>query len=365
MPVLWLCGPPGVGKTAVGLELYRQLVAAGVAAAYVDIDQLGMCYPEQPSDPDRHRLKAQNLGAVIQCFAAAGAKCVVVSGVVDSSAGVETSHLGDADLMVVRLRADAPVIADRFVTRSGQRDVVETVLREAVALDASSFADACIETTGIDVTDVVRRVQDALGAWQPARSGASSTAWPQPADAIEGRAVLFLHGPTGVGKSTIGFALYQRVLTTGASAAYVDVDQLRFCPTMPNAYEVRARALAAMWASFRAAGAEALVVVGAIRDAVAAETYAHALATSTTTWLHLVAHADELRDRILSRGERGTWSEPADQLLGRPQHELLRIAKDAVAQTDAVIESGLRVDTTGRSVAELVDGILAAVDLGY
>jgi uncharacterized protein YhfF len=30
----------------------------------VDIDQLGMCYPEPASDPGRHRMKARNLGAV-------------------------------------------------------------------------------------------------------------------------------------------------------------------------------------------------------------------------------------------------------------------------------------------------------------
>jgi len=363
IPVLWLCGPPGVGKTAVGLELYRKLVAADVAAAYVDIDQLGMCFPELPTDPDRHRLKARNLDAVIQCFAAAGAGCVVVSGVVESTAGVITSELGHAELAVVRLRAEAAVVADRYVARSAQREMVEAVLHEAKELDASVFADACVDTTELGVTEVVQHVREALGEWPPSRKGAPSTTWPRPADAIEGRSVLFLHGPPGVGKSTIGFALYQRVLTTGATAAYVDVDQLRFGPTAPNAYQVRARALAAMWANFRASGAEVLVVVGTIAHAVAAETYAHALATSTTSWLHLVAQADELRDRILIRGEHGSWAEPGDELLGRPEHELLRIANDAVAQTDAVIASGLRVDTTGHSVAELVDNILAHVDL--
>lgn len=363
IPVLWLCGPPGVGKTAVGLELYRQLGAADVAAAYVDIDQLGMCFPELPDDPDRHRLKARNLDAVIQCFAATGACCVVVSGVVESTAGLMTSELGHAELAVIRLRADPPVVARRFLARSVRHDLVDAVLREADQLDASVFADACVDTTDLDVSEVVRRVQHALGTWPSSRQGESSTEWPRPADAIEGRTVLFLHGPTGVGKSTIGFALFQRVLTTGSTAAYIDVDQLRFCPTATNAYQVRARALAAVWANFRACGAEVLVAVGTIGHAVAAETYAHALAASTTNWLHLVTEADELRDRILIRGEQGSWAEPGDELLGRPEHELLKIAKDAVAQTDAVIASGLRVDTTRLSVDELVDNILAQVDL--
>src|SRR4051812_23524774 len=83
IPVLWLCGPPGVGKTTVGWQLYADLVDEGVPVGYVDIDQLGMCFPEQPTDPDRHELKARNLGAVVAWFEAAGCECVVVSGVVD------------------------------------------------------------------------------------------------------------------------------------------------------------------------------------------------------------------------------------------------------------------------------------------
>jgi hypothetical protein len=36
IPVLWLCGPPGVGKTAVGWEIFTQLTGAGIPAGYVD-----------------------------------------------------------------------------------------------------------------------------------------------------------------------------------------------------------------------------------------------------------------------------------------------------------------------------------------
>ncbi len=62
IPVLWLCGPPGVGKTAVGRAIYARLAGSGVRTAYVDIDQLGICYPPPVSDPQRHHLKARNLG---------------------------------------------------------------------------------------------------------------------------------------------------------------------------------------------------------------------------------------------------------------------------------------------------------------
>ena len=75
IPVLWLCGPPGVGKSTIGCEIFTQLSQAGVEAGYVDIDQLGMCYPVPVSDPGRHRMKARNLDAVVTNYRAAGARC--------------------------------------------------------------------------------------------------------------------------------------------------------------------------------------------------------------------------------------------------------------------------------------------------
>ena len=84
IPGLWLCGPPGVGKTSVGWEIYSELVRSGIQTGYVDIDQLGMCYPELATDPGRHRMKTRNLGAVVAVYRAAEARCVVVSGVIDA-----------------------------------------------------------------------------------------------------------------------------------------------------------------------------------------------------------------------------------------------------------------------------------------
>jgi molybdopterin-guanine dinucleotide biosynthesis protein len=68
LPTLWVCGPPGVGKTTVGWELFSQLTRAGVRAGYVDVDQLGICYPEPASDPGRHRLKVGNLDPIAANF---------------------------------------------------------------------------------------------------------------------------------------------------------------------------------------------------------------------------------------------------------------------------------------------------------
>src|SRR5262249_42684501 len=145
--------------------------------------------------------------------------CVVVSGVVDASAGPPASD----GVTVVRLRAEPEELRRRFEKREGSADSWPEVQREADALDASEFADLCVDTTGITVAAVADEVLKAVR--------------PQ---------VLWLCGVTGVGKSAVGFAVYQRMLSAGTTAAYVDLDQIGVD------HRMRASVLAALWGNYRA-----------------------------------------------------------------------------------------------------------------
>jgi adenylylsulfate kinase-like enzyme len=42
LSVLWLCGPPGAGKSAAGWALYGGLARSGARAGFVDLGQLGL-----------------------------------------------------------------------------------------------------------------------------------------------------------------------------------------------------------------------------------------------------------------------------------------------------------------------------------
>lgn len=86
-PVLWIFGPPGVGNSTVAWQIFTACSGAETRSGYVDIDQLGICYQERSNDPGRHQLQVANLAAVIDNYRAAGARCVVVSGVVDAERG--------------------------------------------------------------------------------------------------------------------------------------------------------------------------------------------------------------------------------------------------------------------------------------
>lgn len=87
-PILWLCGPPGVGKSTAAWEIYSVLTERRVDCAYVDIDQVGILSPTPPSDPERVRIKARNLGALGLNFMDAGARGMVVSGVENPLTGL-------------------------------------------------------------------------------------------------------------------------------------------------------------------------------------------------------------------------------------------------------------------------------------
>lgn len=172
-----------------------------------------------------------------------------------------------------RLRADHDAIRRRLAGRGGPAAPLEQVLRDADALDAAAFADLCVDTTGRSVAEVVARVRDHLDDWPPpAAHRPSAAAEPEaPAATAADGPVLWLCGPRGVGKSTIGFALYPRVLReTGTTAAYLDLDQLGRCHPAPaddpGNHRLKARNLAAVWRTYRAAGARCLTVVGPVED---------------------------------------------------------------------------------------------------
>ncbi|WP_392671447.1 AAA family ATPase [Streptomyces sp. LN785] len=392
LQVLWLCGPAGVGKTTVGWELFTRLTASGLPAGYVDIDHLGIFLPGPPEDPELHRMKTRNLAAVLANFHEGGARCVVVSGVVDPEQGVYADELPGITLTVCRLRADREELARRFIGRGMQTHRVQETLDEADVMDVSGFGDVCIDTTGSDVTEVVQLVAERIGDWtgpgrcvaepraggpsaplppsRPSSTGPAPSS-PEPRIPAAGARVLWLCGPTGVGKSTIGWPVYQCVRSS-ARTAYVELDQLAFlCPAPPDDlanHRLKARNLAALWRAYSDAGAEVLIANGPVEDGATVETYTAVLPDADVTVCRLHASRTVLTERIKSRGRGGSWPAPGDPLKGRPTEELLRIADEAAATAGALERAALghlRIDTDDRTVEESAAVITAAWPTRY
>jgi hypothetical protein len=373
LPVLWLYGPSGIGKTTVSWELFVQLVREGVATGYVDIDQLGMCYapptprhlaPEPADDPGRHRLKARTLDAVLANFRDAGARCVVVPGVTDPVRGVHTDLIPHAALTAFRLRAEPAELGRRLGARGSPFDDLARELAYADALDRAFPTEPCVDTTGLTVAEVVDRVRARTG-WpdRAARMQKPSATRPAP-DRTPGE-ILWLCGPAAIGKSTVGWLVYEQTRRAGITAAFVDLDQIGFhrpAPgTDPGNHRLKAANLAGVWDTFRARGADCLIAVGPLDRPEDAGVYTAALPAATITLCVLHASPPVLADRVArrGRGRTSTWGLAGDELIGQPQARLHEIADHGARILSALDGVGdLRVDTDDRAAGEIAAEIL-------
>jgi hypothetical protein len=368
--VLWLCGPPGVGKSTVGWEMFGRLTAAGVTAAYVDIDQLGMCYapptadeyaPDpSPSDPGRYRMKSRNLGEVLANFRHAGAQCVVVSGVTDPDHGVPADQYPHAALTLCRLRGSHDELRRRLAARRRPGDDVDGTLRYADALDRAGHGDLSIDTTGLSVAEVVDLVRAAWPVPPPPTTEVGSRGRPTEAPAE----ILWVCGPRAVGKSTAGYQAWDHI-RRDVTAGFVDLDQIGFLrpspPGDPRNHGVKARNLAVLWRTYHEIGARRLVVVGPVDDDADVRAYTSALPSATITVCRLHASPDQLTERVMRRGQGGGPPIAGDELNGQPAAVLERVAEEAVAHAEALDRAGVgdvRLDTDGQTPDETAREIL-------
>lgn len=383
MHVLWLCGPAGVGKSTVSWQLFTELADSGVQVAFADTDQLGMCHPAADDNRGRQRIKLANVAAMIPNYHAAGAQCAIINGVVDPVSGLPAQLLPRSVLTICRLRASPEEVERRFLGRSDQSGDaagwLSEVRDEIAGFDRSSFADACVDTTGVAPGDVAALVRDACKSW-PGFSADHAAVQIQAREPAGARAdgtggngagadgeVLLIAGPTGVGKSTIGFQVYADLVKGRLGAGYADLEQIGFVRQAPSpaleVHRLRARNLAAIWRNYRAAGATRLVATGPIEDRAALQVYADELPAATVKLCRLRAAHDQLSQRILSRGAGGSWPQPGDPLRGQPADTLRAVAARAAQESAALDRSGpggVTVDTDGLTVAEAADLVARA-----
>jgi adenylylsulfate kinase-like enzyme len=274
LPVLWLYGPSGVGKSTAARELFTRLAADGVPVAHVDIDYLGMFYgpptpeswaPEPASDPVRYRLKTVNLDAVAANARGAGAAGLIVGGIVDPEHGIDVSLLPNVALTAIRLRAEPEELRRRLEVRGRPDEPFDEILRDAATLDREDFPGpgACVDTTGLTVDEVIEQVTEHVKGWPTVRAMATAPHLDAPPT---GGSILWLNGPRPAGLSAVGYQVYRRLRLAGMRAAYLDLEQVGFLrparATDPGDHRLKAANLAAVWRTFRARGADCLVAVG-------------------------------------------------------------------------------------------------------
>ncbi|SDE25725.1 hypothetical protein [Glycomyces harbinensis] len=373
-PLLWLIGAAGSGKTVTAWEIFAQLAAEGVRAAYVDADQVGMAHPVRPEDPDNEHVKARGIGAVWSGFRAAGAQCLIVSGGVGNVATVAdfAAQVPGAAMTIVQLAVGSEERRTRLIGRGGSEYLIEPAAALAAALERDPLTEHRVDTTGTTVKAAAKLVRERVGDWP----GATPSAWPPrdldpPSSTGDERVpMVWVCGPSGVGKSTVAFPVYMRLLAAGARASYIDLAQIGWVRPAaaddPGDHRLKARNLAALWRAHRAAGSEYLVVSGSGGGAAGVRHYLDAMPGCVPTIVRLDAAPDVIAERLRMRSKGIGVELPGDEIRGLAGADLERRIEDAHAEAALLERDGIgdhRLDTGDRDPDDLADEIYALIGL--
>ena len=364
MRIVWLYGPPAVGKSVTAWQLLNRLAAAGSRTAYVDIDQLGMSPCDETADPGAHRLKGEALAAVADQYAGRGARTLVVSGVI----GLDlmpfyADALAAFDPTFVRLRAPLAELRRRLEARGGYAEDWSGVEEHALQLDGWDVGHQVVDTGAGSPGQVAGSIRSAVAAHLGDPGTAASpptTAAAVPPD-VGGRALL-LGGTTAVGKSTVGWQAFMAAGGPDDRCAFVDLRQLGFVGVDGGAVDHRLQAqnLGALWRVFWSHGARRLIVNGPVTRSADVREYGAAIAPTPLTAVRLTAERAALHERVHAR-LRGEMAPLAgDLLVGRPPADAEAITRCALhLQDQADVDPRFpALDTSDLDPGESADRLL-------
>jgi hypothetical protein len=147
--------------------IFRQLSDAGTKNAYVDLDQLALCYPALEDDPENNRIRAANLAGVWTTYRDEGVRCMVISGITETNEIVKahTDLLPDAQVTMVRLRVAPDELRRRFVGRGWYARRADEIIRVADDMDRDDVGDVCVDTDGLTPMEIAGLVRATAGDW--------------------------------------------------------------------------------------------------------------------------------------------------------------------------------------------------------
>ncbi|GAA4970068.1 hypothetical protein GCM10025792_11490 [Pseudonocardia tropica] len=228
LPIIWLLGTSGVGKSTVGYRTLTHLATAGVTAAFVDADQLRLASGTRATEAD---LIAAALPSLIHNYQAHGAHALIVAGLLDDTDHL-TRLLPDVErsrVLAIHLEADSDTIRERVDRRGWLTELADDAVDYAHRI-APELADLRLNTTGRTPTELADHVTDAaLTHIQQTSSGHLATpARRPPTTATPPRRLVVITGPGGVGVSTAGFQTFSLLARAGEPVGYLDAHQLGF-----------------------------------------------------------------------------------------------------------------------------------------
>ncbi|KJQ53749.1 Adenylyl-sulfate kinase [Microbacterium sp. SA39] len=347
MDLLRLAGVPGVGKSTVAWAIAQQLAADGVRLGYVDIDQLGMCYPGPDGDTDRWQLKETALALIAARFAVAGAERLIVSGVADPA---EALSGNGHPTVALWLDADEATRRERLAPRGWTSAQLENALAVGSRETRDAYASwARIPTDGHSVEETAATVLARWGA------GVAEAAPARTVEAASGR-VIWLTGPRCAGASMVGWEIASARWEKGERTGFIDAAQLGFRWNIDH--EVGAGNVAALHRLFSGAGARTTIVAAPFE--IAPSDVRAAFPGADVLFVRLHADASTTRDRVRRRVGGDGPRVIGDDLIGASREVVEGVVATAMRQRQEPLREGeVLVETTGSTVAEVAALIVA------
>lgn len=165
---LILTGTVGSGKTTTAYAIGGLLRQDGVPHAVIDLDELRRGWPAPADDPFGSRVELANLAAVAANYVAAGARRLVLAGVVEGE-GARERYAGALGMPVtiIRLKVASALLDERLLARHDPGDSRDWHLRRSGELegilDREAVADATIRVHDDPAELVAERVLEATG----------------------------------------------------------------------------------------------------------------------------------------------------------------------------------------------------------
>ena len=353
--VVWIWGAPGAGKSVAAWALVGRLTSDGQRVAYVDIDQLGMLYPAADDDPQRHQFKAEALRELLPGYALAGARLVVVSGVIDPARGPSPGLTSDVDLTLCLLTPDPAGLRRRILARGCGPDAADEAAAEDALLREAPFVDIAIETSDLTVAATAERLRTLVRPAEPSTTPPGRMA---PSPAATG--VVVITGPRASGTSTVAFGLAMDRWRAGLRTGFVDLQQIGFIAGGTHTHltepALAIHQLAVMHTLMTTRGAELLVVSGHL-TARTHDAVRDALPSAPVDVVRLRGNKATIESHVRSRA-RGSGARLAgDDLLGASSAHQADMVATALSQQellDAGAAEDLVLDVGGRSPADVV-----------
>jgi chloramphenicol 3-O-phosphotransferase len=161
VPVLFVTGPIGVGKTAVLHEADVLLIEAAVGHATVELEEIAGCWTDA-IESTRASLVYRNLAALWSNFTAAGASRLLLSGLLEQRSELRrvSEAVPGAAVTVVRLYAPLSVLEQRIRLREpgSPEGELDGARWWAEHLDKTRQGDHLVDTVDRPVDEIAREV---------------------------------------------------------------------------------------------------------------------------------------------------------------------------------------------------------------